>query len=119
MGPELLGNAQAEHISDLMRRGELYAGSDGSVKDGLGAHAYGFTSGRHIDKFWGGAAPTPGNEEEMASLRTELGGAMGVLLVVYALQIQRGASLLPVTIWLDNAEVLERANNPIGDANLK
>ena len=44
---------------------------------------------------------------------------MGVLLVLCALQIQRGVSLLPVTIWLDNAEVLERANNPIWDANVK
>ena len=102
-----------------MRRGELHAGSDGSVKDGVGAHAYGFTSGRHIGHVWGGAAITPGDPVEMASLRAELGGAICILLVLYALQIQRGASTNPITIWIDNAEVLERAIKPTTHNNMK
>ena len=59
------------------------------------------------------AALIPGNVEEMASLRAELGGAIGILLVIYALQVQRGASTRPILIWIDNAEVLERARNPV------
>ena len=52
----------------------------------------------------------------MASLRTELGGAIGILLVLYAIQVQRGPSSLPVTIWIDNAEVLSRAGTrQVGD----
>ena len=45
----------------------------------------------------------------MSSLRAELGGAIGILLVLYTIQVQRGPSTLTVTIWIDNAEVLERA----------
>ena len=90
-----MGNAQASHISDIMRRGELYAGSDGSIKDGFGAHIYGFTSGRHIGNVWGGAAITPGNPVEMASLWAELGGDVFIRLVLYALQIQKGGFHLP------------------------
>ena len=52
----------------------------------------------------------------MASLRTELGGAIGILLVLYSIQLQRGPSSLPVTIWIDNAEVLARAGTrTVGD----
>ena len=58
---------------------------------------------------WGGEAITPGCVEEMSSLHAELRGAIDILLVLYALQIQKGSSLLPVKIWIDNAELLERA----------
>ena len=92
LGDSLLGNLQVDSIHALLLEGCLYAGSDGSEKDGIGAHAYGFTSGRELGKVWGGAAITPGNREEMASLRAELGGAIGILLVIYALQVQRGVS---------------------------
>lgn len=70
----MLGNEEASHLSDRMRRGELYPGSDGSVNGRVGAHAYGFTSGRHIGKVWGGAVITQGNTIKMVSLRAELGG---------------------------------------------
>ena len=55
----------------------------------------------------------------MASLRTEHAGAIGILLVLQALQIRFGPSSFPVTIWIDNAEVLDRAKNrKVGD-NIK
>ena len=79
LGKDLLVNAQADNIHALLLKGELYAGSDGSEKDGIGAHAYGFTSNKYLGTVWGGAAVTPGNIEEMASLRSELGGAIGIL----------------------------------------
>ena len=55
----------------------------------------------------------------MASLRTELGGSICILLVLYALQIQREASTYPITIWIDNVEVLERAIKPTRHYNIK
>lgn len=39
--------------------------------------------------------------------------------MIYAIQVQRGVSLHPITIWIDNAEVLERANNPKVGENIK
>ena len=41
LGKDLLENAQADNIHALLLKGDLYAGSDGSEKDGIGAHAYG------------------------------------------------------------------------------
>lgn len=70
----LLGNEQADAIYFLLCEGGMCAGSDGSEKDGIGAHAYGFTSGKTVGKVWGGAAITPGNVDWMASLRADLGG---------------------------------------------
>ena len=46
---------------------------------------------------------------EMGSLRTEHAGVTAILLVLYALRIRYGSSLLPIILWLDNAEVLDRA----------
>ena len=38
-------NTMADAIQDLMIQGKLYAGIDGSEKEGIGAHVYGFNSG--------------------------------------------------------------------------
>jgi len=94
-----------------MMQGALYAGSYGSEKDCIEAHAYGFTSIGQVGKVWGGAALKPGGAEKIASLRAELGGAIGVLLVLYTTQSQRGDSTHPIKIWINNAEVLARAGN--------
>ena len=48
LGKEVLGNEEVEQILLLLVNGHLYAGSDGSVKDDRGAHAYGFTSGKYV-----------------------------------------------------------------------
>ena len=65
----------------------MYARSDGSVKDGIESHAYGFTRGTLIGEVWAGATITPGENDEMASLRAEQGGTIGILLILYAIQI--------------------------------
>lgn len=52
-----------------------------------------------MGKVWVGVAITPGaGVEDMALLRTELGGAIGVLLVIYALQVQRNNCTHPIKI---------------------
>lgn len=48
LGTNLLGNAQADNIHSLLLKGEMYAGCDGSEKDGIGACLYGFTSSRFM-----------------------------------------------------------------------
>jgi len=68
LGANKIGNEQAGKIFALINKGELYTGSDRSEKDGIGEHAYEFTSRRQVGTVWGGAATTPGNVEEMASL---------------------------------------------------
>ena len=63
----------------------------------------------------GGSSITPGNAEEMASLRAEHGGAIGILMILYAIQLYLGPDEKinkEVIIWIDNAEVLRRARLP-------
>ena len=64
-----------------------------------------------MGKVWDGAALTPGDAEDMASLCTELGEVIGVFLVLYAMQAQRVNSTHTIKIWIDNAEVLAMAGN--------
>ena len=112
-------NTMAAQTQRLMLQGNLYAGSDGSEKEGIGAHAYGFTSGIIEGAVWGGAGITLGGLNEMVSLRAEHAGAIGILLVLYALQVRYGPSTSPVTIWIDNAEVLDRAIEREAGDNIK
>ena len=115
LGPNLIGDHQVVKIIQILKEGQLYAGSDGSVKDEKGSHAYGFTSGREKEVIFGGAAMTPGSQEEMSSLRAEHCGAISILLILYAIQIHMGndrvSSTYEVDIWIDNAEVLSRGQN--------
>jgi hypothetical protein len=111
LGEATLGEAQVILVIKLLQDNQLYAGSDGSVKHGIGSHAYGFTCGKRSEIVWGGASITPGDKEEMSSLRAEHSGAVGVLLILYAIQIYMKIVIVPkysVNIWIDNAEVLAR-----------
>ena len=59
----------------------------------------------------GGSAINPGSATEMSSLRAEHGGAISVLLVLYALQTflrDEDTTIYTIYIWLDNAEILKR-----------
>ena len=89
----------------------------------MGSHAYGFTDGRTYGNIWGGSAITPGSQIEMSSLRTEHGGAVGILLILYVLHAYLGRNTNPsaytVTIWIDNAEVLRRVKNGNPGTSLK
>ena len=67
-------------------------GSDGSVKDGCGAHVYEFTSNKIKGKICvcggeGGAPTNPGAPSRMSSFRAEHKGAIRILLVVYAIEM--------------------------------
>ena len=47
------GEHQVWQIVTLLKTGALIAGSNGSVKNGRGSHAYGFTSGVMEGDTWG------------------------------------------------------------------
>ena len=81
LGRYNLSSSQVKEIFKLLEKGELHTGSDGSVIDGVGSHAYVFTGGKDIGEVCGGRAITLGNEDEMSSLQAEFGGARGSLLV--------------------------------------
>ena len=102
-------------ILSWLKHGVLYAGSDGSVGDSLGAHAFGFTNGSCHSSIIGGSAPTPGNLSEMTSLRTELAGAIAILLVLYAFQEVTSSTFPLITIWIDNLETLRRQQTPLAN----
>ena len=91
-------------------------------KDGFGSQAYELTSAREITrKVWRGAALTPGDKDEISSLRLELREAIKVLLVIYAVQVQHDIRDFSHTIiiWIDNDELLSRAMTlPVGN-NIK
>lgn len=92
-----------------MHVSKFYVGSDGSATDSCGAHVYGFTSGKEEGNIWHESAIIPGLAAEIPSLRAEYGGAIGVLLVLYALQLYMGTedtSGYMVDIWIDNKEVI-------------
>ena len=59
----------------------------------------------------------------MSSLRAEHGGAIDILLTIYVLQIYLGNTINPaqhhITIWIDNAEVLNRGKIAQCDSNIK
>ena len=116
MGPRLIVNDQVGNIIQLFKDGKLYTDSDGSVKDDYGSHAYSFTNEREEGIIYGGAAMTPGSREEMSSLIAEHCGVISILLIMYAIRIHLGSDQVPkqygVDIWIDNAEVLSRGNNP-------
>ena len=65
------------------------------MKYGLGGHTYGFTSEQNIGKVLGGPEANPGNREEISSLRAELGGAIGLLLEIYAIRVYMEGEKLP------------------------
>ena len=88
-------------------QGVVYAGSDGSNVQQLGAHGFSFTPGLKPTKIWGGGAETSGNIEEMSPLRSEHAGSIAIIIILHILQIVTDSDL-SVELWVDNAEVLRR-----------
>ena len=74
LGISVLGYSQVTHIIWLMKDGNLYAGSDESVKDKIGSHTYAFTNGIEEGIIRVGAAITPESPEKMSFLRAQRGG---------------------------------------------
>lgn len=114
--------SQVHENIQFLYKGKLYSGNDGSVKDKYGAYTYSFTSINTKGAMGEGVALTPGVSDEMFSLDADHGGALEILLVLYAVQnclgpvtrIQHG-----VSIRIDNADVLSMENKSLIWINLK
>ena len=92
--PELLSLLGHCHITDtdvqdIMERlghNNTSAGSDGSVKDGIVGDSFCISTNTFTNNIWG-HAQTVGHIKEMSSLRTDHGGTLGVLILLYAMHI--------------------------------
>ena len=104
-----IDNNSIPTIIQWLQEGTLIAASDGSELNRQGAHAIGFTTKKEVDSIYGGAMRTPGNEEEMSSLRAEHAGIITLLLTLQFLQTKIDlTSSLSVTLYVDSAAVLDR-----------
>ena len=78
------------------------------MEDSLGAHSFCFTNGKQRSISIGGAAPTPGSTKEITSLRSELTGAICLVLIIHTRQRVSDLQFPLLKIWKDNAEILRR-----------
>ena len=98
-------------LAEVLRSGNtVRPWSDGSVKDGIGSHAYtlrSFCTGD--DNAITGDAATPGHPDTISSLRSEHFGALAILIVTLALEwkysLEATGHLL---LHIDNMEVVNR-----------
>ena len=106
-------------LAEVLRSGNtVRPWSDGSVKDGIGSHAYtlrSFCTGN--DKTITGDAATPGYPDTISSLRSEHFGALAILIVTLALEwkysLEATGHLL---LHIDNMEVVNRTKYGVDDA---
>ena len=68
-----ISDREGKGIMMCIHNNNAHAGSDGSVKDGKGGHAFCITDNSFTKTIWGFAS-TVGSLREMSSLRAEHGG---------------------------------------------
>ena len=95
-------------ISQWLHEDTLIAASDGSEISGNGAHAYGFTSKSSVTQIFGSAMRTPGNPQEMSSLRAEHAGIITLILYLQYFQTRFAHSSSTIIIYIDSQAVLDR-----------
>ena len=114
-----ISDREGKGIMMCIHNNNAHAGSDGSVKDGKGGHAFCITDNSFTKTIWGFAS-TVGSLREMSSLRAEHGGASGILLLIHALYIHFEAVLpAEITIFIDNAEVIRRGTHKVPRLGIK
>ena len=106
-------------IAEILRSGNtVKCWSDGSVKNGIGAHAYTLrTKCDDDDLAISGDATTPGHPDDISSLRSESYGGLACLILTWALEykyeIVTGGYVL---LHIDNEEVVKRIKYGVPDA---
>ena len=70
---------------------------------------------------FGGEAQTIGHRSDMSSLRVEHGGELGIMLLIYTMQIWYAPMQLPqeLQLYVDNSEVVRRDQNKIPTLGIK
>ena len=119
--PEILSRRGNVTITDkdgsqlmtYIRRQGVSAGSDGSVRYGIGGHSFCISDYSFTKAIWG-SAQTVGTKKEIISLRVEHGGALGILLLLYAMSTYCQEDLpSPLTVYIDNSEVVRRGQGKV------
>ena len=111
--PEDEGKQMAEILSN---GGTLKMWSDGTVKNGIGAHAYTVrTLCEDTDAAILGDAVTPGNPADISSLRSESYGGLACLILTWALEYKYGTNGGYVLLHIDNQEVVNRIKYGVPD----
>ena len=113
LGEINISDEEGWKIMRCIQQNKACAGSDGSVKDGNGGHAFCITDHKFSKGIWG-RAPTVGSPREMSSLRAEHGGALGILLLLHALHIYYQEEFpAEMTVLIDNTEVVRRGKEKV------
>ena len=92
-----------------MKGGDVYDGSDGSFKDGIGGHLYWITGNTFTLFIWD-HAHIARQSTDMTSLRSEHGEGIGIIHILYAMQIFYVPFTLSdqITVFIDNADGIRR-----------
>mgnify|MGYP000264414649 CR=1 FL=1 len=118
-GGTTISDKEGAEILSCIKLNKAAAGSDGSVKDGKGGHAFCITDNEFTTQLWG-FAPTVGSDREMSSLRAEHGGALGILLLLHPIYTHFEADYhVKMTIFIDNAEVIRRGKKKVPKLGVK
>ncbi|MGH7974595.1 MAG: hypothetical protein ACREBR_03650, partial [bacterium] len=99
---------QGQSIANSLATRSIIAVSDGSVKDGKGAHAW-CVQGATEEKELTAAGPTDGDPERMSSFRAELSGVAAILLIIHHLLTfhkPAGPLMGHLNIFCDNETVV-------------
>jgi hypothetical protein len=118
LGQIQLPSDDGRELAERLRSGQtIDAWSDGSVCNGVGAHAYTLRSYcTGCDEAISGSATTPGHPDTISSLRAEHYGALATLLVLLALEWKYSIEATGyITLHIDNLEVVNRTKFGVCD----
>ena len=118
--PTQISDQDVQNMMKHLGQNNDCIGSDESVKDAIGGHAFCITDNAFITKLWGHAR-TIGIMAEMISLRAEHGGAIAILLLFYPLHICYPNSPFPkrLGIGIDNSELVRRGSIVVTKLEIK
>ena len=119
LGEVSISDLDGQALMNFIGSSKASAGSDGSVKEGIGGCAFEISDTSFTHAIWG-HAQTVGSHTEMTSLRAEHGGALGILLLLHAMNIFYQESFpKEFTIYIDNSEVVRRGQNKVPTMGIK
>ena len=97
--------------------GTVQMWSDGTVKNGIGAHAYTLRTQceDHEDAILGDAS-TPGNPNDISSPRPESDGGLACMIMTWAIEYKYETSGGYILLHIDNEEVVNRLKYGVPDA---
>lgn len=103
-----------EHLAESLTEGKLMGASDGSVKNGMGSHAWILTPGNknYMDATIKGSGPVDGHAAFMNSTRAERAGFIGPLLNTLHLAQEYSITTGTLHMHVDNTGSYRKGNAP-------